>query len=338
MMNRKVIIPYIIVSLVSLVACVDEDEFRNTPEGNFEALWSIIDQRYCFLDYKQETLGVDWDEVHGRYRQRISDKMNSDQLFEVLTDMLSELQDGHVNLYSAGNVARYWGWYEDYDKNLDEELRSRYLGTDYRIASGLYYRILPDNIGYVVCESFSSAIGDGNVSDMLYYLRTCNGLILDVRGNSGGQLTNAELLASHFTNERILVGYSTYKTGTGHSDFATPMAEYLSPSEGVRWQKPVVVLTNRQCYSACNIFVRDIHECPLVTLLGDQTGGGSGMPFSSELPNGWAVRFSASPSYDAEMNQIEFGIQPDISCSLDSLSALQGIDTIIEEARALLAE
>ncbi len=326
------------VSLVSLVACVDEDEFRNTPEGNFEALWSIIDQRYCFLDYKQETLGVDWDEVHGRYHQRISGTMSSDQLFEVLTDMLSELQDGHVNLYSAGNVARYWGWYEDYDKNLDEELRSLYLGTDYRIASSLYYRILPDNIAYVVCESFSSALGDGNISDMLYYLRTCNGLILDVRGNSGGQLTNAELLASHFTNERILVGYSTYKTGTGHSDFATPMAEYLSPSSGVRWQKPVVVLTNRQCFSACNIFVRDIHECPLVTLLGDQTGGGSGMPFSSELPNGWAVRFSASPSYDTQMNQIEFGIQPDISCSLDSLSALQGIDTIIEEARALLAE
>ncbi|MCD8301818.1 MAG: S41 family peptidase [Prevotellaceae bacterium] len=337
-MNRNVIVSCIIVSLVSLVACVDEDEFRNTPEGNFEALWSIIDQRYCFLDYKQETLGVDWDEVHGRYRQRISGTMNSDQLFEVLTDMLSELQDGHVNLYSAGNVARYWGWYEDYDKNLDEELRSQYLGTDYRIASGLYYRILPDNIGYVVCESFSTALGDGNVSDMLYYLRTCNGLILDVRGNSGGQLTNAELLASHFTNERILVGYSTYKTGPGHSDFATPVAEYLSPSEGVRWQKPVVVLTNRQCFSACNIFVRDIHECPLVTLLGDQTGGGSGMPFSTELPNGWAVRFSASPSYDAEMNQIEFGIQPDISCSLDSLSALQGIDTIIEEARALLAQ
>ncbi len=324
-------------ALTAMASCVDEDHFTNTPEGNFDALWTIIDQRYCFLDYKEETLGVNWDEVYATYRPRISDNMGSDQLFEVLTDMLSELQDGHVNLYSAGNMARYWGWYEDYDKNWDTELRDRYLGTDYRIAAGLKYRILDDNVGYAVYESFSSAIGEGNISDMLYYLRSCNGLILDVRGNTGGQLTYAERLSSHFTNERVLVGYTSYKTGTGHSDFATPTAEYLEPSDGIRWQKPVVVLTNRECFSACNVFVRNMRECPLVTTLGDQTGGGSGMPFSSELPNGWGVRFSASPSYDAEMNQIEFGIQPDVPCSLDSLAALQGRDSLIEAARRLLS-
>ncbi len=323
--------------LIGIASCVDEDNLTNTPEGNFEALWSIIDEHYCFLPYKEETLGVSWDEVRLRYRQRISDDMSDDQLFEVLTDMLAELRDGHVNLYSAGNVARYWGWFEDYDKNWDAELRDRYLGTDYLIASCLKYRILNDNIGYVVCEDFASPIGEGNISEALYYLRTCGGLILDVRGNTGGQLTYAETLASHFTNERILVGYTTYKTGPGHSDFATPIAEYLTPSSGVRWQKPVVVLTNRECYSACNIFVRDMMECPSVTVLGDQTGGGSGMPFSSELPNGWGVRFSASPSFDARMSQIEFGIQPDIPCQLDSLAALRGTDTLIETARDLLS-
>ncbi len=323
--------------LSGLTSCVDEDHFNNTPEGNFEALWSIIDEHYCFLDYKEQTIGVNWDEVHGRYRQRISTNMNSSQLFEVLADMLSELQDGHVNLYSAGDVGRYWSWYEDYDRNWSEDLRARYLGTDYRIASGLDYRILDDNIGYVVYDSFSSAIGEGNISDMLLYLSTCGGLIVDVRGNTGGDLTNAERLSSHFTNERILVGYSTYKTGTGHSDFATPMAEYLDPSTGVRWQKRTIVLTNRECFSACNIFVRNMMECPNVTVIGDKTGGGSGMPFSSELPNGWAVRFSASPSFDAQMNQIEFGIEPDIPCSLDSLEALQGKDTLIETARKMLS-
>ncbi|MCD8266637.1 MAG: S41 family peptidase [Prevotellaceae bacterium] len=327
---------YLIFILIGVTSCVDEENLSNTPEGNFEALWSIIDERYCFFDYKAETLGLDWDEVHARYRARLSDGMTSEQLFEVLTDMLSELHDGHVNLYSAGNVARYWSWFEDYPKNWDAELRAAYLGTDYRLASGLAYKILDDNTGYVVCESFSSAIGEGNISEMLYYLRTTNGLILDVRGNTGGELTYAERLASHFTNERILVGYTTYKTGTGHSDFAPAQEEWLEPSQGVRWQKPVVVLTNRECYSACNLFARDIRECPGVTVLGDQTGGGSGMPFTSELPNGWAVRYSASPSFDARMNQIEFGIEPDIPCQLDSVAALQGYDSLIETARELL--
>jgi C-terminal processing protease CtpA/Prc len=75
---------------------------------------------------------------------------------------------------------------------------------------------------------------------------------------------------------------------------------------------------------------------PLVTLVGDKTGGGSGLPFSSELPNGWGVRFSASPHLDADKQQIEFGIDPDVKVDMDADDRARGIDTIIERARALM--
>ena len=262
--------------------------------------------------------------------------MTNAQLFEVLAAMLSELRDGHVNLYAAHDVGRNWSWYEDYPRNFSQELQDAYLGTDYKIASSLKYRILPDNIGYVVCSSFQTALGDGNISEVLSYLSTCNGLILDMRENSGGSLTYAELLAQRFTNERRLVGYIAHKTGRGHADFSKPEPEYIEPSLGIRWQKRAVVLTNRHCYSATNTFIRDVKGCPLVTVMGDQTGGGSGMPFNSELPNGWSVRFSACPMYDAQMNQIEFGIQPDIQMALSEADRARGIDTLIEAARTLL--
>jgi C-terminal processing protease CtpA/Prc len=115
------------------------------------------------------------------------------------------------------------------------------------------------------------------------------------------------------------------------------MAEYVEPSSSIRWQKPVVLLVNRSCYSAANIFVRNMKEMPRVTVMGDQTGGGSGMPFSSELPIGWSVRFSASPSFDARMQQIEFGIEPDVPSSLDTALAAEGKDSMIEDARRLLS-
>lgn len=327
---------FLLLLLPLATSCVREDTFDNTPEGNFEALWKIIDEHYCFLDYKAEAIGLDWNEVHTRYRQRISPSMSNVQLQEVLTDMLSELRDGHVNLYTSADVSRYWHWHEDYPRNWTQELRDRYLGTDYKIAAGISYRILEDNIGLIVYESFSSGVGEGNLDDVMYYLRSCDGLIVDVRGNTGGQLTYAERLSQRLTNDRLLVGYSQYKTGRGHGDFSTPKAEYLQPSTGVCWQKSVVVLQNRECYSACNIFLRNARVCPRVTTLGDRSGGGSGMPFSSELPNGWAVRFSASPSFDRDMQQIEFGIEPDIVCSLSASDALKGTDTLIEEARRLL--
>lgn len=317
-----------------LTGCLEGEEATKSVKDNFELLWTAIDQHYCFLDYKQQTLGVDWDEVHARYKGKISDKMTNSQLFEVLCEMLGELKDGHVNLYSSADLGRNWSWREDYPKNLDEELRETYLGTgnDYHITSGIKYRILPENIGYMVCESFSLVFSETALNEIFHYLRTCNGLILDVRSNSGGNLTAAEALSARFTNERLPVGYFCHKNGPGRNDFSTPQAEYLEPSKGVRWQKPCVVLTNRSCYSATNSFVRNMKECPLVTILGDQTGGGSGLPFTYELPNGWMLRMSACPMFDAGMNQIEFGIQPDVACSLEDSDITKGKDTMIEKA------
>ena len=56
----------------------------------------------------------------------------------------------------------------------------------------------------------------------------------------------------------------------------------------------------------------------------------------NELPNGWTVRFSACPTYDANMQSTESGIEPD--CRVDMLSSdfARGEDTIIEFARRLI--
>ena len=227
----------------SFTGCIDVEEYNDDPQGNFEALWHIIDEQYCFLDYKAEEYGLDWDEVYDRYSKDIVSNMTDKDLFNVFDRMLAELRDGHVNLYTGFDVARYWDWYEDYPQNFSDSIQRIYLGKDYHIASGMKYKVLDDNVGYVYYESFSDAVGEGNLSDMLQELSICKGLIIDVRNNSGGQLTNASKIASRFTNEKILTGYICHKTGPGHSDFSEPYPVYLEPSNHLRWQKPVCVLT-----------------------------------------------------------------------------------------------
>lgn len=333
---RKFILLCCTVCLTCLTSCIRGEEFDNNAEGNFQALWSIINDHYCFFDYKAKTIGLDWNQVYKKYHDRLSPNMNTYQLFEVLGEMLSELQDGHVNLFATHDVARNWSWHEDYPANFNDSVHQLYLGTDYRIASSLRYKILDDNIGYIYCGSFSSALGDGNISQAMLYLAECKGLIVDVRQNGGGDLTNADKLASHFTNKKLLVGYMSHKTGPGHQDFSDLQEIWLTPSDGVRWQKKTVVLTNRSCYSATNDFVKSMMQCPNVTIIGDQTGGGSGMPFSSELPNGWSIRFSACPIYDVNKNHTEFGIQPDIKVDMKTEDLLKNQDTLIEYARDFL--
>lgn len=79
-----------------------------------------------------------------------------------------------------------------------------------------------------------------------------------------------------------------------------------------------------------------MHALPNVTLVGYRTGGGSGMPMSNSLPNGWMVRYSACPMYDSQKRQTEFGIEPDISLHLDDADTRRGVDTIIETARNVI--
>ncbi len=317
-------------------SCIREDISGNSPEDNFEALWKIIDEQYCFLEYKNEEYGLDWDEVHERYSQRITPSMTSKELFEVLSDMLNELRDGHVNLSSAYEISQYRAWFDSYPRNFSDSIQSNYLKKDYINSSGLTYQILENNIGYIYCSSFSNGIGDGNLDQTLKNLETCDGLIIDVRNNGGGNLTTAQKLASRFTNEKVLVGYISHKTGPGHDEFSSPHPIYLEPSEGVRWQKKVTVLTNRRAFSATNDFVNSMKQLPSVTIVGDKTGGGSGLPFSSEIPNGWSVRFSASPMFDPDMNQIESGIDPDEKVDMTSEDIERGKDTIIETACNIL--
>lgn len=329
---------FLLIGLLSATSCIREDVSGNTPEANFESLWEIIDEQYCFLDYKKQEYGLDWDQVHETYAKRITPSMGWEALFEVLSEMVAELRDGHVNLTSSLASSQYRQWFDSYPRNFSDSIQSIYLKKDYNQSSGLTYQILENNIGYIYCSSFSNGIGDGNLDQTLNRLAICDGLIIDVRNNGGGNLTTAQKLAARFTNQKTLVGYMTHKTGKEHSDFSNPYPVYIEPSNGIRWQKRAVVLTNRRSFSATNDFVNSMKQFPLITIVGDKTGGGSGLPFTSEIPCGWSIRFSASPMLDPQMNQIEFGINPDVKIDMTSEDMQKGKDTMIEYACKLLKD
>lgn len=316
------------------VSCIRETYPDDTPVGTFEALWRIMDENYCYFDYKNVEYGLDWDEVHDRYSSLVRNGMDDQSLFKVLCDMLGELRDGHVNLITAFDYGRNWSWQEDFPVNYYEHIRNNYLGTDYRIAGGFRYTVLDGNIGYIYYGSFSNTASNSALDCMLDYFSGCSGIIFDVRSNGGGVLMNVDRIISRFIGKDILCGYLCHKTGPGHSDFSGFEKRIIHPSaKHLRWEKPVAVLSNRGCFSAANTFVSDMRYVPQSRIFGDRTGGGGGIPLSSELPNGWSVRYSSSPMLDADGNHIESGIMPDESVSITDSDFIKGVDTIIEAAR-----
>lgn len=318
---RKTI--YILLALATLTACKDPNELKFSRDAveNVEALWRTIDEKYCYLDEKS----CNWDAIREEYTARaqmIGDANNREkqvELFDLMAAMLDSLQDGHVNLYTPFDVSRCKGWYENYPANWDSHLQAQYLGEHYRQAGGMAYTILPeDSIGYIYYGSFSSAVGDSQLAWIVQSFRSCKGIILDVRQNGGGDLEYANKLASIFFREDRTIGYWRHKTGPGHDQLSQREEMKISRNEYVQWQRPVVVLSNRRCYSATNYFLSAMRYADNCAIVGGRSGGGGGMPLSYELPCGWTVRFSSVKMTDLDDQSIEDGVNPHKFCTQHS--------------------
>ena len=324
----------LIFSLMFMLMSCSEDSAdlrTNTPQGNFEALWNIIDTRYCYFDEKD----IDWQGVRDKLQPRADNIRQGDHwaLFYLLSDMLDTLRDSHVNLYTPFDMSHYDDRYADYPQCFSSSLifHDKYLGSDYHIAGGLYYQYLRDSVGYVRYSSMNTAISVANIAYVFNYFQRARGIIIDLRGNPGGSLNYSELLASSFMESDTEVGYRRHKTGTGHTQFSSPQKITLKPS-ATQWLRPAVLLADRGTYSAANHCVLCMSYAPKVTIIGCKSGGGGALPMSYELPNGWLVRLSSVPMYDMNMNSIEDGIEPDITLPLDIELARQGTDNLIETA------
>ena len=267
MKNKIIQLLLLICCLPALTGCIREEEYANDPVGNFEQLWKIIDEQYCFLEAK----GIDWDAVHEKYRKLVVPTMSNDDLFDLLSQMLYTLKDGHVNLSSAKRTSFYDEWYQGYDWNYREDiLYQTYLGSassGYYTAAGLKYKIFDNNIGYIRYESFSAGVGNGNLDEVLLYLSPCNGLIIDVRDNGGGNLTNSTRIAARFTNQKTLTGYIQHKTGPGHNDFSQmdlsgTVQQYPVAEKGSDINQPSLLQRNKR-FCQCDAQHRRYRNYPV---------------------------------------------------------------------------
>ncbi len=340
----KKLLFFLLLSITGLIISSCEKLFiepdpKNTPKECFESMWKRIDEKYSFLEYKH----INWDSVKAVYQSQVHDDMNDVELFRVLDSMLYTLKDGHVNLIAPFNISRNWEWYLGSPQNFNYSVLERnYLGDNYYITGPFKNQIFLYNtkrIGYFHYSSFSDNFSDYHLDFILSRFSTTEGLIIDLRDNGGGITNNVFKLLNRFVKEKTLVGRCYEKNGKGHSDFGIAYEMYGEPSKDEKGNtsiqyltKPIVILTNRSCYSACNMFAGFMSVLPNVKIVGDKTGGGGGLPTSYQLPNGWVYRFSST--YTALPNgfNIENGVPPTIKQDMNPINVANGIDDILEKA------
>lgn len=302
------------------------------PMKNFEYLWNQCNEKYAYFELK----GINWDEVKVRYAAKIYDGMSDDSLFKVLGAMLNELRDDHTNLVSNFNISNYGVLREGKD-NFDWRIvEDNYLPRNYYQSGPFSHDFIANGqIGYIRFPAFTGTVDKKNMDFMLERYKDTKGLILDLRENGGGAVTDVFELLSRFVDGKTLVYYVRVKNGPGHNDFSEPEPAYVEPYNGIRYTKQsVAVLVDRGTFSAASFTSLATKALGSVFLVGDTTGGGLGLPNGGQLPNGWTYRFSISQALTLDKdNSFENGVPADIPASFDwsNLKKDEIIDRAIQE-------
>ena len=314
------------------------DDVENTPNANFNYLWQQVNEHYSLFDVKN----VDWQAVYDSLSPKVNDAMSEDALFDVMRSMLNPLNDGHVNLianYDASHCdSIYYHFYKDggIDNNA---IILNYLGLHYHTTGGFIHGGLCDGkVAYVSYQSFSSSISYNGLVYLLSTYANAEGMILDLRGNGGGSINNIYIILSVMPSHGQKLYSSQIKNGKGHDDFGPLQDTYAPDSSSLRWNKPVYVLIDRGCFSATSMFAISTMAYDNMTLMGDTTSGGLGLPIMGYLPNGWRYRFPVTRVFAIDGKNYENGVPPQIPLKFDrQLMQQQGRDNIIDSACALIS-
>lgn len=315
-------------------AFMEQDEPSN-PVNVFDYLWNQVDQNYTFFDVK----GIDWDSVREVYRPKVNDDLKNDSLFHVCAAMLNTLRDGHTNLISGFDVSRndsvYYKMYAE--KNINTEVvLLNYLTVNHHSTGSFKHNFIRDGkVAYLRYASFSNDVNESVLKYLVKYYQSCDGMILDLRQNGGGSMSNIATLLSIFDNHHQPLYKTQVKSGPGHDDFAEAVTVYAADSSLLGqnpYTKPVAVLIDRGSYSATSFFAVCTQAYDNLRLFGDYSGGGLGVPNGGVLPNGWSYRFSVTRTIALDGQNYENGVPPDTRVILDPACTAQGIDNVIETA------
>ncbi len=311
------------------------DEPVTNKKEVFNYLWKSVDEKYSFFELKN----IDWNAIHSRFEPEISNAMTNEQFFDTLAVMLDLLKDGHTGITSPFDDHKNPGFYTRGPENFNDRLIVDYYAHGWGHEKGalLHIPLADDQIGYVYYGDFSNNVTNDDIGYILNKYKNAKGLIIDIRNNTGGSADNIFKLAKRFTKSKTLVFKSILKNGPEHSDFTEPTETWLEPAEST-YNGKVCVLTNRKVFSAASVFTLAMRELPNVTIVGDTTGGGLGLPIGTELPNGWQVHFSGSQLLSPDGICYEMGIPPDVQVDMDKDDEDKGIDSIIETAIKIILE
>lgn len=333
------------------------------PVINFDAFYKVFNDNYAFFSLHK----VNWQAPYKKYRLKVNAGISSDSLFNVMSAMLKPLGDSHVNLIDAEhrkkfNAAGPSQFMSEFDT---DSLRKTFWQTaDTTLARNgfkdlrgygpffknkpLFYFTVNDSYAYLRITRCFAYIKDGEIDEenlemrvldsLMASHRDLKGIMIDIRGNIGGDDKFSYEVAGRFTAAPV-TGHLKQERIASTAKYTKLKKWIIVPKGSVPFTNPVVLLTNDKTVSAAEVLALAMKQLPQVAIIGSNTEGNLSDMFSQDLPNGWTVTLSNQRYYSPAMVCYEGkGIPVDekVLNTRDDLAAKR--DKVIERALKVLPE
>lgn len=186
------------------------------------------------------------------------------------------------------------------------------------------------NIGYIQISSFLGTSTPNEFMDAVEKTKDTQGLILDLRGNTGGLLPNAIFIANLFIQDGNLVSI------VGRDNYRYDI--YAQDTE-FEIDKPMIVLVDGASASASEILSGALKDYKKAKLLGTKTFGKGMVQKIMPLPNETGLNLTIAKYLTPSGTDInKKGISPDIEVNLTLDDIKDRKDVQLETAKEILGQ
>ena len=190
--------------------------------------------------------------------------------------------------------------------------------------------MLEEGIGYLQITEFDE-VTTQQFKENLASLKEqgLEGLIIDLRGNPGGNVTTVCAVAEELLPEGLIF-YMEDRNGE--------RTEYKC--QGADWDTPLVILVNEYSASASEILSGAVKDSGIGKIVGKKTYGKGVVQNLIPLEDGSAIKITIANYYTRGGNDINLkGVEPDVEVDLDTDAYLEDqTDTQLDKAVEVLRE
>jgi C-terminal processing protease CtpA/Prc len=210
------------------------------------------------------------------------------------------------------------------------------------------FHMLPDGLGYIKVNSFL----DNDVLSIQVWERAMRyfnqnqvqGVVLDMRQNSGGSGWLADQMAGYFFDKDTVVGNTAYYNKGSGEFYMDPGDEaiMIPPAADLRYKGQVAVMVGPACASACEFFSYDMTINNRATVVGQYPSEGAGGSVEAFfMPENIYCQMTVGRALDpnGKIHIEGKGIVPTVKVpvTLDTLQKqADGADVILEAAEKTL--